>query len=220
MRCAVVLTCHGRVRPLMNLVAVHRDDHRTRGAARIFQGAGPMGCGLRAGARCDRSCRRRHPAWPRRCLPRPPSADRNPVANRNEIARPASLTAHNGRGERGPCAAREDITLIRLSRKPAAVGAIATVAALALAGCGSSSGSSSGSGSSSNSSQTSSFRQCLEKHGVTPPQGFGSGTRSPGATESPRPRPTGSTATSFRQAMQACGGSPGGGAGGAGGSAG
>ncbi|HEX6451564.1 MAG TPA: hypothetical protein VF060_19130 [Trebonia sp.] len=109
--------------------------------------------------------------------------------------------------------------MIRLSRKPAAVGAVTTAAVLALAGCGSSSGSSSGSGSgsSSGSSQTSSFRQCLEKHGVTPPQGFGSGARSPGATASPRPRPTGSAATSFRQAMQACGGRPGGGFGGGGG---
>ena len=81
-------------------------------------------------------------------------------------------------------------------------------AALAAAGCGAGSSSSSGSGTSPNTSQNSAFRQCLERHGVTPPQGgpFGGG----GGTGTPRPRPTGSAAGSFRQAVQACGGFRGG----------
>jgi hypothetical protein len=86
------------------------------------------------------------------------------------------------------------------------LGAVVLTAALAAAGCGAGSSSSSGSGTSPSTSQNSAFRQCLERHGVTPPQGGpfgGSGT--------PRPRPTGSAAGSFRQAVQACGGFRGGG---------
>jgi hypothetical protein len=75
-------------------------------------------------------------------------------------------------------------------------------AALAAAGCGTSS-SSSGSGTSQNTSQSSSFRQCLERHGVTPPQ------HPPGGSGAPQAPPTGSASSSFRQAVQACGGFPG-----------
>jgi hypothetical protein len=80
------------------------------------------------------------------------------------------------------------------------LGAVALIVGLAAAGCGASSPSS-GSGTSQRTSQ-SSFRQCLERHGVTPPQG-----RPPGGSGTPHPRPTGSAAASFRQAIQACGGS-------------
>ena len=98
--------------------------------------------------------------------------------------------------------------LIRLSHslpgrtaRPGALGAVLLTAALATAGCGASS-TSSGSGTSQNTSQSSAFRQCLERHGVTPPQG-----RPSGGTGVPHPRPTGSAGGSFRQALQACGGS-------------
>jgi hypothetical protein len=83
---------------------------------------------------------------------------------------------------------------------PGVLGAVLLTAALATAGCGASS-SSSGSGTSQNTSQ-SAFRQCLERHGVTPPQG-----RPSGGTGVPHARPTGSASGSFRQALQACGGS-------------
>jgi hypothetical protein len=84
--------------------------------------------------------------------------------------------------------------------RPGVLGAVLLTAALATAGCGTSS-SSSGSGTSQNTSH-SAFRQCLEAHGVTLPQ------RRPSAgTGVPHPRPTGSAAGSFRQALQACGGS-------------
>ena len=86
--------------------------------------------------------------------------------------------------------------------RPGVLGAVVLTAALAAAGCGASS-SSSGSGTSQNTSQSSAFRQCLERHGVTPPQGH-----PPGGTGVPHPRPTGSAAGSFRQAVQACGGLP------------
>jgi hypothetical protein len=66
---------------------------------------------------------------------------------------------------------------------------------LAAVGCGASS-SSSGSGTSQNASQNSAFRQCLERHGVTSPQG-----RPAGGTGAKHPRPTGSASGSFRQAM-------------------
>jgi hypothetical protein len=98
------------------------------------------------------------------------------------------------------------------STRPAAIGAIALTAAVAVAGCGSASSGSSGSGSGSGASQSSSFRQCLEKHGVTPPSGGGSG-----GTPAPHARPTGSAGSAFRKAIQACGGSSGGGFGGGGG---
>jgi hypothetical protein len=96
--------------------------------------------------------------------------------------------------------------LTRLSHRPGVLGAVVLTAALAAAGCGAGSSSSSGSGTSPNTSQNSAFRQCLARHGVTPPQG---GPFGGGGTGSPRPRPTGSAAGSFRQAVQACGGFPG-----------
>jgi len=84
------------------------------------------------------------------------------------------------------------------------LGAVVLTAALAVAGCGasSSSSSSSGSGTSQNTSQKSVFRQCLERRGVTLPQG-----RPSGGTGTPHPRPTGSASAAFRRAIQACGGS-------------
>jgi hypothetical protein len=93
--------------------------------------------------------------------------------------------------------------VICLSRKSAAIGAVALAGMLALAGCGSTSTSTSGSGS----SQSSSFRECLEQHGITPPSGGhfpGSGS-----TASPHPRPTGSRSSSFQQVIKDCGGSGG-----------
>jgi hypothetical protein len=98
--------------------------------------------------------------------------------------------------------------LIHLSHKSAAIGAVALAGVLALAGCGSTSTGSSGSGSSgSGSSQSSSFRECLQQHGITPPSGGhfpGSGS-----TASPHPRPTGSRSSSFQQVIKDCGGSGG-----------
>jgi hypothetical protein len=98
--------------------------------------------------------------------------------------------------------------MISLSRsvRSAAYGTAALVAVAAVAGCGASSPGSSGSGSSSGGSHSTSFRQCLEKHGVTPP----SGGRPSGSSGAPHPRPTGSAATAFRKAIQDCGGSGGG----------
>ena len=88
------------------------------------------------------------------------------------------------------------------SARPGVLGAVVLTATLAAAGCGA--GSSSGSGTSQNTSQSSAFRQCLERHGVTPPD------HAPGSgTGAPHPRPTGTAAGSFRQAVQACGGFPG-----------
>jgi hypothetical protein len=113
--------------------------------------------------------------------------------------------------------------LIRLSYGlgPVAL-TVALTAALGVAGCGASSSSgsgSSGSGSSGNTSQNSAFRQCLQQHGITLPQGrlggSGGSGGSGGGTGTPRARPTGSAASAFRQAIQACGGGgfPGGGPG-------
>jgi hypothetical protein len=85
------------------------------------------------------------------------------------------------------------------------LGAVVLTAALAAAGCGTSPpspGAGPSPGSSPGTSQSSAFRQCLERHGVTAPPG-----RPAGATGAPHPRPTGSAAGSFRQALQACGGS-------------
>jgi hypothetical protein len=96
------------------------------------------------------------------------------------------------------------------------LGAVVLTAALAVAGCGASSSSagsvasSAGSGTSQNASRTSAFRQCLERHGVTLPQGRpsgGTGTPHPRPTGTLHPRPTGSAAGSFGQAAHACGGS-------------
>jgi hypothetical protein len=95
-----------------------------------------------------------------------------------------------------------------------ALAAVALTAAAALAGCGSEPASTSNSGPSRTSapSQSSAFRQCLEKHGITPQ--FGG--RPSGGTGAAHPRPTGSAASAFHQAVQACGGSFGGHAGPAG----
>jgi hypothetical protein len=76
------------------------------------------------------------------------------------------------------------------------------------AGCSASSASPSPapSGSPSSGSQAS-FRQCLQRQGVSLPQG-----RPTTASGEPHTRPTGSAASAFRKAMKACGsGFPGGG---------
>jgi hypothetical protein len=94
----------------------------------------------------------------------------------------------------------------RRAIRPAIFGAVALASVVAVAGCG---GSSAGSGSSSSSSQSSAFRKCLEEHGVTPPQGAGGGFGGGGSGATPHAQPTGSAASSFKQAIQACGGSGG-----------
>jgi hypothetical protein len=86
--------------------------------------------------------------------------------------------------------------MIRPSGKSAIVGVVALATALAAAGCGSSA-SSSGSGS----TQNSSFRTCLEQHGISLPHG--------GSSSTPHPRPSGSRSASFQQAIKDCGGSGG-----------
>jgi hypothetical protein len=55
---------------------------------------------------------------------------------------------------------------------------------------------------SSSSGSNASFRQCLQRQGVSLPQG----RPSPGSGQ-PQARPTGSAASAFRKAIQACGGS-------------
>ena len=101
-------------------------------------------------------------------------------------------------------------SLRRMSR-PAVLGTVTLTTVLAVAGCGASSAGSgsagSGSGSGSGTSQSSTLKKCLEQHGVTLPQGRPSGGATGGGSGTPRARPTGSTASSFRQALQACGGS-------------
>jgi hypothetical protein len=81
------------------------------------------------------------------------------------------------------------------------------------AGCSASSASpspaSSGSSSSGSSGSQASFRQCLQKQGVSLPQG-----RPSAGSGQPHARPTGSAASAFRKAMQACGGGGGFGRGG------
>jgi hypothetical protein len=118
--------------------------------------------------------------------------------------------------------------VIRLSRRRAAtrLGAVALGSMIAVAGCSSSSSAPSGSGSGSSRSVNSqaSFRKCLAKHGVTLPSGGGPGGGFPGGApsgpptgnSSPRARPSGFGSSSFRQAIQACGGFRGGGASGGG----
>jgi hypothetical protein len=94
--------------------------------------------------------------------------------------------------------------VIRLSvARSTALSAIALTAVIFVAGCSSSSAGSSGSGSGSGTTQNTDFRKCLQQHGITPPSGGTSG----GGSGAPRPRPTGSASASFRQAIQACGGS-------------
>ena len=108
-----------------------------------------------------------------------------------------------------------DRNVLRRLARPAVLGAIALVAivAVAVAACGGSTGSgSSGStgstGSGSGTAQSSSFKTCLEQHGVTLPQGGAPGGGS-GGSGAAHPRPTGSAASSFQKAIQACGGSSG-----------
>ena len=99
----------------------------------------------------------------------------------------------------------------RSTSRPASVRLLAPVAlavAVAAAGCGTTSAAPTPSSSAKGS--TSSFRQCLENHGVTPPAGRPSGG-------TPHARPTGAASNSFRKAIQACGGSFGGGGFGGGG---
>jgi hypothetical protein len=92
----------------------------------------------------------------------------------------------------------------------ATFGAVALASVVAVAGCGGSSSASTGSSSGSGTSQTSALSKCLEEHGVTPPQGAGGGGFGGGGSgATPHARPTGSAASSFRQALQACGGSAG-----------
>jgi hypothetical protein len=92
--------------------------------------------------------------------------------------------------------------VIRLSRaRSTALSATALAAVIFVAGCSSSSAGSSGSG--SGTTQNTAFRKCLQQHGVTPPAGGAFG----GGSGAPHPRPTGSASASFRQAIQACGGS-------------
>jgi hypothetical protein len=64
------------------------------------------------------------------------------------------------------------------------------------------------SSSSSGSGSQASFRQCLQRQGVSLPQG-----RPAAGSGQPHARPTGSAASSFRKALKACGGGgfPGGG---------
>jgi hypothetical protein len=96
----------------------------------------------------------------------------------------------------------------------------ATLAATLAAGCGASSTSPPpASSSSAGSARSASFTQCLKKHGVTPPAGFGQGGGFGGGGGGgqgggqPHARPTGGAASAFRNAMKACGatGFPGGG---------
>jgi hypothetical protein len=103
-----------------------------------------------------------------------------------------------------------DGSLIRRVARPAVLGIVALVAivAVGVAACGGGS-SSSGSGSSSGTSTSqTSFKTCLEQHGVTAPQGGGTGGG--GGSGTPQARPTGSAGSSFKTAMQACRGSSGG----------
>jgi hypothetical protein len=91
------------------------------------------------------------------------------------------------------------------------------LAAILTAGCAASSTSPSpASTGSSGSARSASFSQCLKKHGVTPPPGFGLGGGfgggGGGGGSRPQARPTGAAASAFRNAMKACGaaGFPGG----------
>jgi hypothetical protein len=96
------------------------------------------------------------------------------------------------------------------------LGSVALAATLT-AGCAASSTSPAPApSSSSGSARSASFTQCLQKHGVTPPAGFGQGGGFGGGggrgSSQPHARPTGAAASAFRDAMKACGatGFPGG----------
>ena len=100
----------------------------------------------------------------------------------------------------------------------AGLGSVA-LAATVTAGCAASSTSPSpASAGSSGPARSTSFSQCLKKHGVTPPPGFGQGGGFGGGggggqgSSPPQARPTGAAASAFRNAMKACGagGFPGG----------
>jgi hypothetical protein len=124
-----------------------------------------------------------------------------PLAAREESLDPTIRLSHSTDRIRGRGHHRK--LLGRLAR-PAVLGAIALVAivAVAVAACGGSTGSGSGT------SQSSSFKTCLEQHGVTLPQGGAPGGGA-GGSGAAHPRPTGSAASSFQKAIQACGGSSG-----------
>ena len=94
----------------------------------------------------------------------------------------------------------------------------AALAATLTAGCAASSTTPSPAPSGSSApARSASFSQCLKKHGVTPPAGFGAGGGFGGGggqgSSRPHARPTGAAASAFRNAMKACGatGFPGGG---------
>ncbi len=91
------------------------------------------------------------------------------------------------------------------SRRILAPVLLATV--VTVAGCGATS--STPAPSNSAPAGSTSFRQCLEKHGIKPPAG-----RPAGGTR-PTP-PAGAASSAFRKAVQACGGFGGGGFGGGG----
>lgn len=99
------------------------------------------------------------------------------------------------------------------------LGAAALGAALAVAGCSASPASAPRSTASSGTGTAqASFRKCLERHGISLPAGggpgggFGGGAPggAPDSGASPRPRPSGLGSSTFRKAIQACGGFRGG----------
>lgn len=106
---------------------------------------------------------------------------------------------------------------------------LAAVLATGCSAASSSSTPSSGSSRSSGGPDSSSFRQCLQKHGVSLPNFGGSGSGRPPTPGTGRPTPGsrpsggfgGANSAKFRKAIQACGGFGGGGfpGGGFGGSA-
>jgi hypothetical protein len=80
------------------------------------------------------------------------------------------------------------------------LGPVVVVAAVAAAGCGTTGAAPAPSSPASPASGgTTSFRQCLEQHGVQPPAGRPAG----GAPHTP---PAGAASGAFRKALQACGG--------------
>jgi len=84
------------------------------------------------------------------------------------------------------------------------------LAGILAAGCSASSATPAPAASGSSSSgSNASFRQCLQRQGVSLPQG-----RPSAGSGQPQARPTGSAASAFRKAMQACGGGGGFGRGG------
>jgi hypothetical protein len=91
--------------------------------------------------------------------------------------------------------------LLRRRPRLLVVGPLLLASALA-AGCSASSATPApASSASSGSGSQASFRQCLQKQGVSLPQG-----RPSVGNRQPRTRPTGSAASAFRKAVVACGG--------------